>query len=222
MPLAEARNPERDAPFALFTALGTAALLYMLAQAVVTWTLPDAAASTRPLAASARVFLGAPGAVILAGCALLSTFGYLAGGMVNVPRLTFAMAEQGDLPGWFGRVHRTFRTPYVSILCYAGLVWVLAASGSFLQNLTLSAVARLITYGLVCAAVPVLRARDGRPGAPPPPAFRLPGGPVFAALGGVGMLVSATQMSLREAAIMIAVILLASVHWAVNARTAPR
>ena len=149
----------------------------------------------------------------MANCALLSTFGYLAGGMVNAPRLTFAMAEQHDLPAIFGAVHSRFRTPYVSIVCYAVLVWVLAASGSFLQNLTLSVVARLITYGLVCAALPVLRSRDGSGRSAPPPAFRTPAGPLFAALGVAGMIVIATQVSMREAVIMGVVVALASLHW---------
>src|ERR1051326_8925522 len=151
---AEARDPERDAPVALFVALAAATLIYSLGQTVVTLTLPNAGASTRPLADSARIFLGAPGAGFLAVCALLSTFGYLAGGMVNVPRLTFAMAEQRDLPRVFGSVHPRFRTPHVSIVVYAVLVWGLAASRGFLQYLTVSVAARLITYGLVCAAPP--------------------------------------------------------------------
>lgn len=219
MPLAEARDPERDAPVALFVALAAATLVYTLGQTVVTLTLPDPAATSRPLAESARTFLGTPGAVFMAGCALLSTFGYLAGGMVNVPRLTFAMAEQGDLPRVFQAVHAGFRTPHFSIFCYALLVWVLAASGSFLQNLTLSVVARLITYGLVCAALPVLRRRDGQPGAAPAARFRLPGGMAFAAAGVLGMLVIATQVSAREAAIMAVVVVLATLHWKV---TSPR
>jgi amino acid transporter len=220
MPLAEARNPERDAPVALLVALVAATLVYTLGQTVVTLTLPNPAATTRPLAESARVFLGSGGAGFMAGCALLSTFGYLAGGMVNVPRLTFAMAEQGDLPRLFQSVHPRFRTPQVSILCYAGLVWALAASGSFLQNLTLSVVARLVTYGLVCAALPVLRRRDGRADSAPPARFHLPAGPLFAGLGVLGMLVVATQVSLREAAIMAVVIALASAHYFVAVKGA--
>ena len=213
MPLAEARNPERDAPFALFVALLAATLVYTLGQTVVTLTLPDAAQATRPLAQSARVFLGGAGSGFMALCALLSTFGYLAGGMVNVPRLTFAMAEQGDLPGIFRAIHPGFRTPYVSILCYGGLVWAMAASGSFLQNLTLSVVARLVTYGLVCAALPVLRRRDGGPASAPPAAFRLPGGLAFAVAGVLGMAVVATQVSTREAVIMAVVVALATLHY---------
>ena len=213
MPLSEAKNPERDAPVALFTALAVSALIYTLVQLVVTWSLPDAASQARPVAAAASVFLGPAGGALMALVALTSTFGYLAGGMVNVPRLTFAMAEQRDLPRPFGAVHRVFRTPYISIMCYAGATLALAASGSFLRNLTLSVVARLITYGLVCAAVPVLRARDGTPSAAAPARFRLPAGTLIAALGVAGMVVMATQVSRGEAIVMLIVIALATVHW---------
>ncbi len=221
MPLAEAKHPEKDAPVALFVALIASALLYSLVQVVVTWTLPDPVVEARPLSAAARVFLGPGGGLFMAVCALLSTFGYLAGGMVNSPRLTFAMAEQRDLPGAFAAVHRRFRTPYVSILCYAALVWALAASGSFLQNLTLSVVARLITYGLVCAALPVLRSRDATARAAPPAAFRLPAGTLFAGLGVLGMIVVATQVSAREAVIMVVVVALASLHYGLSERKKP-
>ena len=47
----------------------------------------------------------------------------------------------------------------IDIAAPPAVVWALAASGSFLQNLTLSVASRLITYGLVCAALPVLRRR---------------------------------------------------------------
>lgn len=218
MPLAEAKDPERDAPVALFTALAASAVIYTLVQVVVTWTLPDAATVPRPVAAAAAVFLGPIGGGLMAIVAITSTFGYLAGGMVNVPRLTFAMAEQGDLPRPFAAVHRVFRTPYVSIICYAGLTFLLAVNGNFLKNLTLSVVARLITYGLVCAALPVLRARDGTPRAAPRAAFRLGAGPVFAALGVLGMIVVATQVSRSEAIVMAVVILLATVHYLVVVR----
>lgn len=218
IPLAEAKNPERDAPVALFTALAASAVIYTLVQVVVTWTLPDAASQPRPVAAAASVFLGSVGGGVMAACALVSTFGYLAGGMVNVPRLTFAMADQGDLPRPFAAVHRVFRTPYLSILCYALLTFLLASSGNFLKNLTLSVVARLITYGLVCAALPLLRTRDGTPAAAPPAAFRLPGGPVFAVLGVLGLAVVATQVSGREALIMVIVMALATVHYLIAVR----
>jgi amino acid transporter len=215
VPLGEARDPERDAPFALFLTLGVCAVLYCLVQVVVLATLTDPAAAPRPLAAAAQVFLGTSGALLMAGAALLSVAGYLAGGMVNVPRLTFAMAERSDLPDLFARVHPRFRTPYVSIGVYAILVWLLAATGGFLQNLSLSAVSRLFTYGVVCVALPVFRARDGKPGAPAmhPARFRLPLGGVWAVLGAGFSLVLSTRMSAQELRVLALTLILGLVHW---------
>lgn len=214
VPLAEARDPRRDAPFALFVALGSIALLYGLTQFVVIGVLPEPAFSPRPLAEAARVIAGSPGAVVMTLAALVSIAGYMAGTMVNVPRLTWAMAEQGDLPAWLGAVHPRFRTPSASLILYAVLAWLVAASGSFLQNLSLSAASRLFVYGTVCAALPVFRSRERRGDAGIPPAsFRLPIGLLIAALGvGVSLLL-ATRIGARELVLTGATLLLGLLNW---------
>ena len=207
-PLGEAKDPRRDAPIALLVALGFCALLYTLVQWVVVATLPDPAASSRPLADSARMFMGPIGAAIMALGALISVYGYLAGAMLVVPRLTYAMAEQGDLPPRLGAVHPRFRTPYISVIVFAALTWLMAASAGFLQNLSLSAVSRLFTYGVVCVAVVVLRRR-----ASDPPWFRIPGGTVVAVLGLAFTSVLALRMNQRELLLLTATLGLGLCHW---------
>jgi len=81
-------------------------------------------------------------------------FGNLSANTLAVPRITFALAEQGDFPSFFARVHPRFRTPYVSICVFALLVWAFALGGNFAWNATLSAIARLLYYAAICAAVP--------------------------------------------------------------------
>ncbi len=214
MPLGEAKDPRRDAPVALFAALGICALLYTLVQAVVIAALADPGASQRPLAAAAEVFLGPAGAILMAVGALVSVYGYLTGAMLNVPRLTYAMAEQGDLPPGLGAVHPKFRTPHVSVLLFAALVWVLAAAGSFLQNLTLSAVSRLATYGAICIALVVLRRKERDPSAKVErPWFRLPAGPAVAALGLGFTAILALRMSQRELLVLAVTLAVGLGHW---------
>jgi amino acid transporter len=207
-PLGEAKDPRRDAPIALLVALAACTLLYTLVQWVVVATLPDPAASTRPLADSARTFLGSPGASLLALGALISVYGYMAGAMLVVPRLTYAMAQEGDLPPRMGAVHPRFRTPHVSVVVFAILTWLMAASAGFLQNLSLSAVSRLLTYGAVCVSVLVLRRRDSDP-----PWFRIPGGTAVALLGLAFTAVLALRMNLRELALLTATLALGLAHW---------
>jgi amino acid transporter len=216
VPLGEARDPRRDAPIALAVTLLVCATLYSLVQVVVNAALVDPTAHERPLAAAALGFLGPGGAVVMALAAMISVYGYLAGAMVNVPRLTWAMADHGDLPPFFGRIHPQFRTPAVSVALFAVLVWALAASSGFLQNLTLSAVSRLFTYGAVCCALLVFRARDAAgPGTSvPAPTFRVPYGILVAALGLGFSIVLATRMTQKEAVALGVTLLLGGLNWA--------
>ena len=116
--------------------------------------------------------IGPVGAALVAVGALISFYGYLSAKILAMPRVPFALAEQGDFPKAFAAVHRRFHTPYVSILVFAALVWGFALIGEFKWNVTLSAVARLLYYGVGCAALPILRRKqpEGRA------MFRLPAG----------------------------------------------
>ena len=208
LPMGEAKDPQRDAPFALIVALATCAVVYTLVQVVVMGVLANSAASDRPLAAAAHVFMGNVGTIFISIGALLSVYGYLASMTLNVPRLTFALAEQGDFPHVFAAVHPRFRTPYVSILVFAALLWVLAFTRSFEWNVVLSAIARLFYYGIVCAALIVLRRRS-----PAEARFRVPGGSVLAVAGILLCVVFLTAMQRGAFYILAVVAFIAFVNW---------
>jgi basic amino acid/polyamine antiporter, APA family len=207
-PMAEAKDPRRDTVFALFLALIICTVLYTLTQWIVIGVLPDAAKSARPLADAARLILGSKGAALVAIGALVSCYGYLSAKVLAVPRVTFALAEAGDFPGWFAAIHPRFRTPYFSVLVFAFLIWLLALFGNFSWNLTLSAVARLFYYAVGCAALPVLRKKQ-----PEVERFRLPGGTPFAVLGVVVCLVLITRVDLSGSIILVATIVVALINW---------
>ncbi|HJR49609.1 MAG TPA: APC family permease, partial [Gemmatimonadales bacterium] len=213
LPLGEARDPRRDAPVALFTALGLCALVYTLVQMVVLAMLADPSATDRPLAAAAQVFLGPLGAALMAAGALVSVYGYLAAAMVNVPRLTYAMAAEGDLPPRLAAVHPRFRTPHVSVAVFAATVWAFAAAGGFLGNLSLSAVSRLLTYGMVSVALVVFRRRERVAGEVEPAWFHVPAGTVVAALGLAFSAVLTLRMKRLELVVLAGTIACGLVHW---------
>src|ERR1035438_8939775 len=135
-----------------------------------------------------------------------------------MPRVTFALAEGGDLPRIFAAVSRRFHTPWFSILAYASAVWGLALVGSFAWNVTLSVVARLFYYGVVCAAlIPLrwaLRRHNKLPGGESRTAgFRLPGGPVWAVLGVLITLALAPQADFNKSVILGATAAGALLNW---------
>jgi APA family basic amino acid/polyamine antiporter len=208
VPMAEAKDPRRDLPVALFVALMTTTLIYCAIQYIIVSVLPAAASTDRPLSLAASVMWGKWGASIIAGAALISIYGFLSAHLLNSPRLTFALGERGDFPPVFARVHERFRTPHISILVFAGFVWVLAAFGNFKWNLTISSVARLFVYILVCAALPVLRRK--RPRAP---AFRIPAGNFVAILAVALMLVLVSRMQPLEWAIILVTMTIAFANW---------
>ena len=217
IPLAEAKDPRRDAPFALLTGLALVTLVYLAAQVAVLVTLHDPGASARPLAESARVILGAGGAVFMVVTAMLSVYGWMASNMVTVPRLTMAMADQGDLPRVFARIHPRTHTPWVSIVVFTVIAWALAIQATLLQNLSLSAVSRLFPYAAVCAALIAFRKRDAAPSTDDrvaPALFRVRAGVPLAIFGVLASLVLASRMTLREGIAMAVIIVLGAVHWA--------
>ena len=220
IPLAESKNPGRDAPFALIAGLALVTVLYLVAQLVVLATLPDPDATNRALAESTRAMLGAGGAAVITVVALISVYGWLSSNMLAVPRLSMAMAERGDFPSVLARIHPTLRTPWVSVLAFAGISWALANVAGLLQNLSLSAVSRLVVYGLVCASLPVFRRRDAHASPEVGPArFRAPGGMALAALGVATAVVLAARMNTREAVTMAIVVALASIQWTIKRRS---
>jgi len=188
IPVGEVKNPRRDLPWALLVALGIVAVLYTLIQIICMGTVPGLAESTRPLAEAATSVMGTVGGNIVTAGAAISILGNLSGVMLVAPRIPFAMAELEQLPGFLSAVHSKFKTPYVSIVVSGILMLVLSLSGSFLEALTISTLARLFSYMATCAALPVLRQRPEAPAA----LFRAPAGSL---LSGVALLLSVWLLS---------------------------
>ncbi|MHA7180076.1 APC family permease [Arthrobacter sp. MDB2-24] len=127
----EVRNPSRAYPRALFGAIGTAAVVYLLIALGAVIVLPpaDLAVSTGPLLDVVKASgIGVPtwlfgliALVAIANGALLF--------MVMASRVGYGLAEADLLPRAFARVLPNRRTPFVSILVVAALTIVLTLTG---------------------------------------------------------------------------------------------
>ena len=157
VPTEEAREPRRHVPLSLLATITATTLLYVLIQVVAQGTLPGLAGSATPLASSARVFMGAGGAVFITVAAVLSTLGSTSALALVGPRILYAFARHGQLPSALAAVHPRHRTPHRAVVLYALLTWAAALSGRFEQLAAVSAVARLLFSASTCLAVPVLR-----------------------------------------------------------------
>jgi basic amino acid/polyamine antiporter, APA family len=196
----ETRNPRRDVPFALILTILVVTCLTTLAQVVSMGTLPALATSKTPLADAAARFMGAGGAAMITIAAVLSTSGNNMGQALSGSRNLFALAEQKDLPAFFGRVHPQLRTPVNAILVTAAVALGLALSANFQALAAASAISRLVVYVATCAAT--LRLRQARFDSIVKPAiFVVPGGPVVplaAILVALAILAGASPLQLAS------------------------
>jgi amino acid transporter len=204
IPAGEISNPQKNLPRALLIAIAVVATVYILVQVVCVGTLPELAQSTKPLADAGSRFLGPVGGAIISAGALVSIIGNLNILILAGSRIPFAMAEQKQLPQFIGNIHRRFFTPYVAILITSGVMLFLTLRSSFVAALTISAIARLVTYGATCLALPIFRYRADTP----PRQFKLPGGTIIALLSLVligWLLRSSTWQEAKIAAMAAAV-----------------
>lgn len=172
IPAGEVRDPRRNLPLALITAIGVVALLYISIQVVCIGTLPGLATSGRPVADASSIFLGRAGGAIISAGIVVSIVGNLNVIILSGSRLPFAMSERGELPKIVSATHRKFRTPHASILITAAVVLGLTLWSTFSKQVNLSVIARLLSYSVTCAALLVFR---WKPHAPPA-AFKAPAG----------------------------------------------
>jgi basic amino acid/polyamine antiporter, APA family len=178
VPAGEARDPRRAVPFALVMTIVIVTIVMTLVQVVALGTLPGVAASRTPLADAAALFWGASGAALITMGAVFSTTGNNMGQALSGSRNLYALAEQGDLPRFFGRVHPIFRTPVTAIVITASVSFVLATTGTFAAMAEVSAMARLLVYVATCLSAIRLRAARFA-GVVNPAKFVLPLGPVI-------------------------------------------
>jgi amino acid efflux transporter len=159
-PLAEEfRDPARDMWRATLVAVGVVGMMYgLLSVATVgTHAYGEALQGAPPLGAMAAASFGV-GAQLAAGIvALFVSFGAVNAYLAGTSRLGYALGRARQLPGWFGALHPTWRTPHNTLLflCVGFLAWLAA---SYLFRLTvadllpISTSSYLTTYVLSMAA----------------------------------------------------------------------
>lgn len=177
----ECRNPRKDVRIAILASVGTITAIYIAMSAVLTGMVKYSDISSRAPISEAFRQVGLPGAQSLVSVgALMGITGVLLIMLMSLPRILLAMGRDGLLPsGFFNAVHPVFKTPYKgALLCGA----IIAPISSLLPLSVVSYIAVMVVlfgYGVICAAVIVLR--KGRSNSES--AFRAPFGPLVPVFG---------------------------------------
>jgi len=206
VPSGEVKDPARTVPRAIFIAMLAITLLYIAIQLVAQGVLgPALSKSTTPLADAAGAVFGPWGSNLLLSAVVVSTFGYLSGMTLAIPRALFAFGRDGYLPAAIAAVHPRYRTPHVSIAVQSALACTLAITSAFGRLAIIANVAALLVYFACSLAAWQLRRRDVRAGGVP---FRVPGGgivPLLSCAMIVGLLSSITLPEWRVLGLVLGV-----------------
>ena len=203
VPSGEVRNPGRTVPRAVFIALVVVSVVYLLVQVAAQGVLGEKlAGNPSPLGDLATAVMGPGGGVMLGVAIILSTFGYLCGMVLAIPRALFAFGRDGILPKALASVHPRFHTPWIAIIVQAGLSLVLALSSGFEPLVILANVSVLVVYlGCAAAAWQLRRAGIRDADAPIAGAGTIPGSAIAAPLAAIVIVVLLTSVTAREWAV---------------------
>ncbi len=167
----EVERPQRTYPRAMLAAVVIVALRYIVPVAAVWMTgLPAGAWETGSWADIAGMLGGPLLRVALVVGGMFSAFGMFNALVMSYSRLPLAMAQDGMLPGIFGKLNRR-RAPWVAIIALA-IGWAACLNLGFERLVTLDIVIYGLSLALEFVALAVLRVREPNLKRP----FRVPGG----------------------------------------------
>jgi APA family basic amino acid/polyamine antiporter len=223
----ETRDPPRDVPNAYRLVAGAVFAIYLTLPAIALSALPvveENGEYTTPLGEPPEEggfqndpVLGVVENLGIDGAALTALEVYVGvlaatilvvatnAGVIGASRITYAMASYRQLPGVFRRLHRRFKTPWLSLVVFAGIVSILTllpGETTFLG--TMYAFGAMLSFTIAHAAVIGLRYR--RPDEELPyrarPNLRLGNveWPLFAFAGGLATAVAWVVVVIEEEA----------------------
>jgi basic amino acid/polyamine antiporter, APA family len=171
----ETRNPERTIPRALMLGTAVVVVTYLALNAAYLLVLPFSSVLTSThIAFDATLAAAGPAAAsAISVLVIVSSLGANSGIILAGPRVYYAMAEDGSLFRFMGRLHPTHHTPYIAIVAQAIWSSVLVLTGTYGTLVSRVVYTEWIFFGAL--ALGLMRLRRSRGYAP---AFRATGFPV--------------------------------------------
>ena len=167
----EVERPQRTYPRAMLVAVCIVALSYIVPVAAVWMTrLPAGAWETGSWADIAGLLGGPALRIALVVGGMFSAFGMFNALVMSYSRLPLAMAQDGMLPSFFGKMNRR-RAPWVAIIALA-LGWACCLNLGFERLVTIDILIYGLSLTLEFVALIALRIREPELARP----FRVPGG----------------------------------------------
>src|SRR5947207_3621197 len=155
----EVLRPQKTLPRALLIGTLTVVVLYLGANLVYLYLMPIEQIKHAEVVAAdvAQLVIGPAGVVVVSAAIAVSTFGTLNGSMMTAPRIFFAAAEDGLLPGPIARVDPKNHAPTAAIVLMTamGMIFILVRTFTALADQFIIGIWPF--YALAVAGVYVLR-----------------------------------------------------------------
>ncbi len=153
----ECRNPQRDLPRGMIYSLIICTVLYILIALVLTGMVSYQDLAVKdPLAfVFQKLGLSKISYIISIG-AVIATASVLLVFQMGQPRIWMSMSRDGLLPPAFSRIHRRYKTPYISTIITAFVVAVPALFMNLTEVTDLTSIGTLFAFVLVCGGVLLL------------------------------------------------------------------
>jgi basic amino acid/polyamine antiporter, APA family len=161
----EMKNPAKTLPKAIIAGTVIVMIAYLTVNIAMLHVLPASKiVELGPNAAkeAATILFGNIGGKLIAIGIIISIFGALNGKILTFPRIPFAMAKDGLLPGakWLSRVHPKFKTPVqaTALQTVIAIIMMLVSNPDHLTDIAIFIV--FLFYGLAFCAVFLLRKNE--------------------------------------------------------------
>lgn len=204
----EVKNPGRNIPLGLILSLIITTLVYGLVVFTTVGLLEPSELdhSLTPISDSASVSMGFTGVIVLSIAAILAFITTANAGIMSASRYPFALSRDRLYPQFFNKVHKRFKTPYISILI-TGLFIIIFLLLELDLLVKVASTIVILTYILSILSVIVLRMgkiQNYRP------EFRVPFFPWLQLIGIIGFIFIIVEMG-RDAMILSLALILVGI-----------
>ncbi|MGH0139173.1 UNVERIFIED_CONTAM: hypothetical protein FKN15_069025 [Acipenser sinensis] len=164
----ETKDPQKSIPIATAVSLGMATGAYILVSTVLTLMVPWHTLDPESALSDAFYrrgyswagFIVAIGSICAMNTVLLSN-------LFSLPRIVYAMAEDGLFFQVFARVHPVTKVPVIAIVVFGILMAILALIFDLEALVQFLSIGTLLAYTFVAASVIVLRFQPNKPSSSP-------------------------------------------------------
>ncbi|KAH8368700.1 hypothetical protein KR084_005619, partial [Drosophila pseudotakahashii] len=154
----EAKNPKKSIPFAVIVSLAMIFLAYFGVSTVLTMMLPYYEQDEKaPLPHVFRINGWHVAEYVVSIGAMFGLCSSMMGAMFPLPRIVFAMSNDGLLFKFLGDISEKYKTPFKGTMITGLLTGILAAVFNLSQLVNMMSIGTLLAYSMVASCVLMLR-----------------------------------------------------------------